>query len=73
MGLAGELSSMVLSRRSNRLVSGMERGTSDSNSELIFKPYDSTTVVDIAFKPHKISQIEQIYLPVEPSNLISKQ
>ena len=68
MGQFGELSSMVLSRRGSKLVSQMEKQTDESCSEMI-----KFEMVDDTYHPCELSQIDQLYLPVEPSNLISKQ
>ena len=46
MGMAGELSSMVLSKGGQKMISGIEKYTSDSNSEL-FK----LDIVDTTYKP----------------------
>ena len=70
MGWVGELSSMVLSRGGQRLISGVEMCNSDSNSEQLHKLLD---LVDLSYKPHDLAKIDKIYKPVEPSSLISKQ
>ena len=68
MGLAGEVSSMVLSRGGQKMISGHEKYNSDSNSEL-FK----LDKVDCTYKPFDSAQVNKIYHVVEPSCLISKQ
>ena len=64
MGWMGELSSMVL----GRLVSGGERGFSECASEAM-----KLDKVDDAYKPTELSAIDQLYEPVEPCDLLSKQ
>ena len=67
MGWIGELSSIVLSM-GQKLINGAERCNSDSNSE-IFK----LDLVNEQYRPSDSALIEQLYKPVEPSDLISKQ
>ena len=46
MGMAGEMSSMVLSKGGQKMISGIEKCTSDSNSELY-----KLDIVDTTYKP----------------------
>ena len=63
MGWIGELSSMVLSM-GHKLISG----ASDSCSEV-----HRVGPIDNDYKPQDMAQLEQLYKPVEPGNLISRQ
>ena len=64
MGWFGELSSMVL----GRLISGGDRNTSESASEII-----KLDQVDEKYNPTEQSIIDQLYEPVEPGDILSKQ
>ena len=63
----GELSSMVHSR-GPKLISAVEKQTDEGNSEMIRE----LDMVDDTYSPLDLTQIDQLYQPVEPSDLISK-
>ena len=67
MGWLGELSSMVL----GRILSGGDRCNSDSASEI--ERLVKLEQVDHTYQPTEQSVIDQLYEPVEPCDLISKQ
>ena len=64
MGWMGELSSMII----GKLLPGGDRGLSECTSEIV-----KLEKVDETYRPTELSTIEQLYEPVEPCDLLSKQ
>ena len=64
MGWMGELSSMIL----GKIISGGDHGPSECASEIV-----KLEKVDDTYRPTELSTIDQLYEPVEPCDLLSKQ